>query len=939
MYRPERGKRVPYPSDGLDETRETIDGFTTLETSFYPGRYPPDHTYPVRYVGPTQQSISQIPPSISANQVIALAQQAVAAARQEETQRSVNDAGNMNASLRPGLTIDLGHKNIQRIPEEVVYIIKDEIERLALPHNQIWAFPHKFAHCTRLRYLNVRSNTLREFPRAICKLESLEILDLSRNRLRALPEEIGGLISLKVFSVQKNRLESLPLALGDIGTLQVLKLEGNPLSFLPKEVIEVDGFDALLANANENEKDTQITTQVKRYLKKEKALGRPDIESGGDSGEGLVQTPRPAKRVVSGRFPVRVNTGASETNHDEQVLTVPKPPPIPSRSHYRIDSQETAALRRPGVTPLTNGNERSRSNSESLLQATRAKRMGMVTRKTSDLGTVDEARSNPHGHYRGLSHGSVMHEKQSHSARSGGNNGTHSGSPVDTERQRGTFVRRLSSLPEHKRESIPLAPIIEGAKGVLYGLFQIHPQLATLVVLARRSGESKRTSLERVFYNASTHVEELDRALHKYNMFAEEDEEPHLRSTEGVMNACGTSLLAYGQVNTLLLRDVRNLVRRGDQRYIRTLSLLAYGSLIELRNACFGFHTHSSARHSTSRRHQDKRQRDQSITPTRERPNPSRRLRSVTVVQHSPSIASSAKNHIPPPGHRSHNRSYTPTSSFTATPRSAENFQRSGTSLPGSRSNTMQGPDEAEEERKFEKIFLHLSVAYSAAQKALPTLQREIIRCTEAARVKGPYGKADLICHALNDKTGYAIHATEALKRRLSTVKLKEPGVRVQREFWQLSVGFIKAFVNMVMEVRSARDYNLLSPDIQQVLQPVYKAAKEAGRLIDESPWKSIVDALPLLSYYQQLHTPPPPITESMMANLYSHDPSGSSTSAAPTPGSYHTPLPPTPLSAALGPAAQATVPSTPSAYPSGPFSGNVFERAESLLSMPTRRQ
>ena len=46
-------------------------------------------------------------------------------------------------------------------------------------------------------------------------------------------------------------------------------------------------------------------------------------------------------------------------------------------------------------------------------------------------------------------------------------------------------------------------------------------------------------------------------------------------------------------------------------------------------------------------------------------------------------------------------------------------------------------------------------------------------------------------------------------------------------------------------------------------------------------------------------------------------------------------PLPMTPQSAALGPAVQATVPSTPqSASFNGIFTGNVFERADALMSM-----
>lgn len=44
--------------------------------------------------------------------------------------------------------------------------------------------------------------------------------------------------------------------------------------------------------------------------------------------------------------------------------------------------------------------------------------------------------------------------------------------------------------------------------------------------------------------------------------------------------------------------------------------------------------------------------------------------------------------------------------------------------------------------------------------------------------------------------------------------------------------------------------------------------------------------------------------------------------------------MPMTPQSAALGPAVQATVPSTPSSSYNAMFSGNVFERADALLSI-----
>ena len=52
----------------------------------------------------------------------------------------------------------------------------------------------------------------------------------------------------------------------------------------------------------------------------------------------------------------------------------------------------------------------------------------------------------------------------------------------------------------------------------------------------------------------------------------------------------------------------------------------------------------------------------------------------------------------------------------------------------------------------------------------------------------------------------------------------------------------------------------------------------------------------------------------------------------------YPTPVPATPLSAALGAAAQATIPNTPKFHPSQGNSLNVFERADRLLSNTSRR-
>ena len=88
--------------------------------------YPTSHSRTIRYA-PNQQSISSQPP-IPAGAVISLVEDALEAAR-ADTQRNVTGLGQTTGDIRAGFTIELSRKNIQFIPEEVVDLIKDDIER------------------------------------------------------------------------------------------------------------------------------------------------------------------------------------------------------------------------------------------------------------------------------------------------------------------------------------------------------------------------------------------------------------------------------------------------------------------------------------------------------------------------------------------------------------------------------------------------------------------------------------------------------------------------------------------------------------------------------------------------------------------------------------------------------------------------------------------
>ncbi|KAH6990643.1 RAM signaling pathway protein-domain-containing protein [Ilyonectria sp. MPI-CAGE-AT-0026] len=851
---------------------------------------------------PSNASLSAAVAMTSA-QIINLAREAMRNALESENKAA--EASAVGTGIKTGVTIDLSRKNIQKLPEEVVDIVKNELERLALSHNQLSTLPSRFSECTSLRYLNIRGNQIKEFPQALCDLKSLEILDLGRNQLRVLPPDIARLSSLKVLSVPKNQIRELPLCLADMGSLQVLKFEGNPISFPPRDAIQVQAAsppnEGILRDSEVTE--VAVTSHIKKFLKQHALNGRLEAENTGDESSEGTDTPRfPLKRVASGRFPIKVN-GADPDVRSPNNGT--RPPPIPSRSHYRGLSQQSTTVRRPGVMPLTIGNvnERSRSNSETLLRADRSesrnRRMGIVSRKPSDLGTLDETQANNRfSHYRGLSHGSAM---QGHPVGS-----KSPATPTEPYLQRPIYVRRLSVLPERRRESKIFDPVIEAAKGILYSVFQIHPMIQMLMSLTS-DDSAKRSSLEIVFYNTNSHVEELEQEIQKHDMALVEDQDYSYRENENVHRACQTLVSAYGHVCTLLANNIDIFVNNGDARYIRTLLMLLYNSIMELRVTLACVSAEDGRQNSTEsdsvgghtlRPHT----REPSVTPTVERSTISR-SRNGTLIPH-PSVNLRVATDVPVPGLppylNGNGRGAAPLSS--ATPRSGESFSSLG---------SRNVPSEfSEEDRQFEKVFLSLQKSADVVMRTLPSFNVQLMGgLRNATHRRTPEGLLQQ-WKGLIAMCGTVIQQTEMLKNRLSLIKLKEPGVRTQANFWGLCRNFIGSWADLVEKVKTDINHVSLPPDTRDQLRPIQRSMKETSTIIYQSPW-----------------------------HYFFPRPSGRNGNGS---GSYPlhamspTQMPITPQSAALGPAMQATVPTTPqsSSFASA-FHGNVFDRADALMANP----
>lgn len=91
---------------------------------------PPPPPIPEKYNVPAPSSgatLSASPP-MSSGQVIHLAREAMKEALQDNESQAAEASGVSN-ELKPGVTIDLSRLNIQSLPDEVVDIIKNELER------------------------------------------------------------------------------------------------------------------------------------------------------------------------------------------------------------------------------------------------------------------------------------------------------------------------------------------------------------------------------------------------------------------------------------------------------------------------------------------------------------------------------------------------------------------------------------------------------------------------------------------------------------------------------------------------------------------------------------------------------------------------------------------------------------------------------------------
>ena len=156
--------------------------------------------------------------------------------------------------------------------------------------------------------------------------------------------------------------------------------------------------------------------------------------------------------------------------------------------------------------------------------------------------------------------------------------------PADTERTR--YFRRLSALP-FALPHVPTMPkpvlkFVDATRGVLFSLSQIYAAIAQYTAVC--TDERLVAHFQRVLGIANKAMSVLIGALDRLDA-SERTAVPESAVVRHVLEACHEALRAFRRAATMLHMQLPQLGQSVDLRFSRTLVLLLYGSVAELRNS------------------------------------------------------------------------------------------------------------------------------------------------------------------------------------------------------------------------------------------------------------------------------------------------------------------------------------------------------------------
>lgn len=153
------------------------------------------------------------------------------------------------------------------------------------------------------------------------------------------------------------------------------------------------------------------------------------------------------------------------------------------------------------------------------------------------------------------------------------------------DQERNSYFRRLSTLPPStisKAIPVPVLKFVDGTRGVLFALSQIHAaigQFMTPVIDERISSQ-----FHRLLDISNGSVANLINALDRFDSLSRRGT-PDASVIRGVLVTCKDSVITFRKLISVLQLQLRALQSSSDVRYARTLLLMLYGSMAEVSNS------------------------------------------------------------------------------------------------------------------------------------------------------------------------------------------------------------------------------------------------------------------------------------------------------------------------------------------------------------------
>ncbi|KAF5695180.1 RAM signaling pathway [Fusarium globosum] len=389
--------------------------------------------------------------------------------------------------------------------------------------------------------------------------------------------------SLKVLAIQKNKIQHLPLCISEMTALLALKIEGNPLTLMLSHIVEAQYLEDASNSARDNgSTDMAVTAQIKQFLKQEATSTASRSESPIPQGSNQqFETRQPSSKPSRARrFPVKVDGANLPTSRS---IVSPKP-------HSKASPLQNKAVSSPRTT-YQNQDEGSPSpnNSDGFqtpdprnirirkdFSVTHAnKRFGL--QQIPQLPSTDRLSQ----HLRGLSLNTAMYLR------------AQSQEPKDP-----TFLptgELLNIVPISR--SSPRDPTLEMARTVFFSIHRIHWLIEALSDLTS-DGDSRRSSLQMVAYNASLHLGELGEQIQTYATQADEMSKMK-QNINQIRRACSVLTKAYVPICSQVCRNIEVLVERAEGRFVSDLICSLYASVMGLRAEFLCFQDQATLKQTT----------------------------------------------------------------------------------------------------------------------------------------------------------------------------------------------------------------------------------------------------------------------------------------------------------------------------------------------------